>query len=52
MEKAAMVVLEEDMEMNLVHYKEMLVRILILIMVVILLKGNQEKQVEQVESGH
>ena len=51
-EKVAMVVLEEDMEMNLVHYKEMLVGILILIMDVTLIKDNQAKLVEQVESGH
>tara|TARA_B100001287_G_scaffold242472_1_gene217937 strand:+ start:263 stop:505 length:243 start_codon:yes stop_codon:yes gene_type:complete len=51
-EKVVMVVLEEDMEMNLVHYKEIMVLLLPLIMVVTLLKDNQAKQVVQVESGH
>ena len=51
-EKVAMVVMEEDMEMNLVRYKETLVHNLILIMVVTLVKDNQAKLVEQVESGH
>ena len=48
----AMVVMVEDMEMNLVHYKEILVHNLILIMVVTLVKDNQAKLVEQVENGH
>ena len=52
MEKVVTVVLEEDMEMSLVHYKEILVHNLLLIMVVTLLKEIQAKQVEQVESGH
>ena len=52
MEKVAMVVMVEDMEMNLVHYKEILVHNLILIMVVTLVKDNQAKLVEQVENGH
>ena len=47
-----MVVMVEDMEMNLVHYKEILVHNLILIMVVTLVKDNQAKLVEQVENGH
>ena len=52
MEKVVTVVLEEDMEMSLVHYKEIMVLLLPLIMVVTLLKDNQAKQVVQVESGH
>ena len=51
-EKVAMVVMEEDMEMNLVRYKETLVHNLLLIMVVTLVKDNQAKLVEQVENGH
>ena len=51
-EKVVTVVLEEDMGMNLVHYKEIMVLLLPLIMVVTLLKDNQAKLVEQVESGH
>ena len=52
-EKVAMVVLEEDMEMkHPTHYKEILVLPLLLTMVVTLLKDNQAKLVEQVESGH
>ena len=47
-----MVVLEEDMETNLLHYKEIMVLDLILIMVVTLLKDNQAKVVLQVENGH
>ena len=53
MEKVAMVVLEEDMEMkHPTHYKEIMVLPLLLTMVVTLLKDNQAKLVEQVESGH
>ena len=52
MEKVVTVVLEEDMEMSLVHYKEIMVLLLPLIMVVTLLKDNQAKQVVQEESGH
>ena len=51
-EKVVTVVLEEDMGMNLVHYKEIMVLLLPLIMVVTLLKDNQAKQVVQEESGH
>ena len=51
-EKVVTVVLEEDMEMSLVHYKEIMVLLLPLIMVVTLLKDNQAKQVVQEESGH
>ena len=52
-EKVAMVVLEEDMEMkHPTHYKEIMVLPLLLTMVVTLLKDNQAKLVEQVESGH
>ena len=48
-----MVVLEEDMEMkHPTHYKEIMVLPLLLTMVVTLLKDNQAKLVEQVESGH
>tara|TARA_B100000401_G_scaffold33212_1_gene19867 strand:- start:425 stop:667 length:243 start_codon:yes stop_codon:yes gene_type:complete len=51
-EKVVTVVLEEGMEMSLVRYKEIMVELLPLIMVVTLLKDNQAKQVVQVESGH
>ena len=53
MEKVVMVVMEEDMEMkHPTHYKEIMVDHLILIMDVTLLRDNQAKLVEQVESGH
>jgi hypothetical protein len=51
-EKVVMVVLEEDMEMNLLDYREIMVVHLIPTMVVTLLKDNQVKVVVQVENGH